>query len=181
MRDKVTTVKVSAAPTSTPSAPPPAPAPAPTAVAPTHNPFASLTSTGQETAAATKLYEVPRELIEIARANAGKSAAVGTTTPLAPRPDAELEATLRAYTERLSSKPPRLPLELLVESIPPEAEPEPMPLTSRRGGPASAKASLATARPRAGVRAESGSRAWLVYAAICVMGLASCAHVLFGS
>lgn len=57
--------------------------------------------------AETKLYQVPRELIEIARANAKsrKAAAVGTLTPIAPRPDAELEANAKAYAAQISESP----------------------------------------------------------------------------
>lgn len=57
--------------------------------------------------AETKLYQVPRELIEIARANAKnrKAAAVGTLTPIAPRPDAEVEANARAYAAQISESP----------------------------------------------------------------------------
>lgn len=57
--------------------------------------------------AETKLYQVPRELIEIARANAKsrKAAAVGTLTPIAPRPDAELEADAKAYAAQVSESP----------------------------------------------------------------------------
>src|SRR6186713_823510 len=81
------------------------------------NPFASFAPTAagaaREMNAETKVYEVPRELIEIARARANGAEPAGKTTPLAPRPDAELEATLRAYTARLSTKPPRVPSVLL--------------------------------------------------------------------
>jgi hypothetical protein len=57
--------------------------------------------------AETKLYQVPRELIEIARANAKnrKAAAVGTLTPIAPRPDAEVEASAKAYAAQVSESP----------------------------------------------------------------------------
>lgn len=57
--------------------------------------------------AETKLYQVPRELIEIARANAKsrKAAAVGTLTPIAPRPDAEIEANTKAYAAQVSESP----------------------------------------------------------------------------
>jgi len=150
-----------------------------TAAATARNPFASLASSGQETAAATTLYEVPRELIEMARAHASEADAAGTATPLAPRPDAELEATVRAYTERVSNKPARLPIELMAATIAPEPgvelEPEPLPLTNRRAN--------TTARSAPGVREAkepSTSQVWVFYAALC-MGLASCAHVLFGS
>jgi hypothetical protein len=92
------------------------------------NPFASLGSSLGEPGGETKLYEVPRELIEIARARAAEPAASkGTLTPIAPRPNAELEATLAAYTSGLaaisgktpSSQPgrPEAPLRQEVETL----------------------------------------------------------------
>jgi hypothetical protein len=56
----------------------------------------------REMNAETKIYEVPRELIEIARARANSKEATGTVTPIAPRPGPDLEATLLAYTEAMS-------------------------------------------------------------------------------
>jgi hypothetical protein len=94
-----------------------------------HNPFASFAApeagAGRDTNAETKLYEVPRELIEIARARANGAEPAGKTTPLAPRPDAALQATLQAYTARLSTKPPRVPSLLLDEAIAVAVVPEP--------------------------------------------------------
>ena len=55
--------------------------------------------------AETKLYQVPRELIEIARANARSRKHVGTLTPIAPRPDAEIEAGAKAYAALISESP----------------------------------------------------------------------------
>lgn len=112
--------------TKTPRNPPSSTGPRPPAAAPhpdaagsppgetpgASNPFASLASSSfDEPGGATKLYEVPRELIEIARARAAEpKASTGTLTPIAPRPNAELEATLAAYTAGLagtaSSRPP---------------------------------------------------------------------------
>jgi hypothetical protein len=69
-------------------------------------PFASLepttpASTG-DTGAETKHYEVPRELIEIARAKLARDARSGTLTPIAPRPSADLDAALQAYAASVS-------------------------------------------------------------------------------
>lgn len=142
------------------------------------NPFASLAPSGRDAAAETQLFEVPRELIEMARAHASASDA-NAPTPVAPRPDAELEAVVRAYTARLSSKPARAPVELMSVSIAPPsgADPEPMPLTARR---VSAPPALGSLRASSSIESAADSRAWLVCAALCVIGLASCA-LLFGS
>jgi hypothetical protein len=171
------------------------------------NPFASFAASeagpGREMNAATKVYEVPRELIEIARARANGAEPAGKTTPLAPRPDAELEATLRAYTARLSTKPPRVPSALLEEAVaedvsasrseapPLAAEPnmakpnatepaavrEPEPLLLER--PMSARPSANQGAPLVRARRPAReSQAWMVYAALSLLGLASCAHVL---
>jgi hypothetical protein len=172
----------------------------PTAAA-SRNPFSSFAPTAagaaREMNAETKVYEVPRELIEIARARANGAEPAGKTTPLAPRPDAELEATLRAYTARLSTKPPRVPSVLLDEAIAADvaAEPaapiaverttsapaaalEPKPLLLERR-PASRRPALRDgAALKRAAHPASESRAWMVYAALSLMGLASCAHVL---
>jgi hypothetical protein len=167
------------------------------------NPFASFAASeagpGREMNAATKVYEVPRELIEIARARANGAEPAGKTTPLAPRPDAELEATLRAYTARLSTKPPRVPSELLNEAVaadvaasPSEAAPplaaepnmiepnavlEPEPLLLER--PTSTRPSARHGAPLVPARRPAReSQSWMVYAALSLLGLASCAHVL---
>lgn len=68
------------------------------------NPFASLASSAfGEPDGETKAFEVPRELIELARARAAEPTSTkGTLTPIAPRPNAELEATLAAYTAGLA-------------------------------------------------------------------------------
>src|SRR5262245_41699511 len=64
--------------------------------------FTPLSDAPRGGGAETKLYQVPRELIEIARANAkNRKAAVGTLTPIAPRPDAELEANAKAYASQI--------------------------------------------------------------------------------
>lgn len=91
-----------AAPRSEEAGPPPGDAPE------SSNPFASLASSSLgEPGGETKLYEVPRELIEIARARAAEpKASKGTLTPIAPRPNAELEATLAAYTAGLAGTAP---------------------------------------------------------------------------
>lgn len=72
--------------------------------------------------AETKLYQVPRELIEIARANAKSrksTAAVGTLTPIAPRPDAELEANAKAYAAQISETPAApSDIRLIVDAMP---------------------------------------------------------------
>lgn len=178
---------------------------------PAHNPFASLApspSAGREANAETKLYEVPRELIEIARARSADAEAAGTTTPLAPRPDAELEAALWEYSARVSSAPagvsPAL-LELASATSPIDApsgdgrtsdgrtsegrtsddqigelEAAPLTLSTRRIGPRRPSRLRDAPLPR-GAQAPSSSRAWMVYAALSLMGLASCAHVLLGS
>lgn len=98
-------------PSSTGAPRPPAAAPRPEEAgpapgeAPASNPFASLASSSlSEPGGETKLYEVPRELIEIARARAAEPrASKGTLTPIAPRPNAELEASLAAYTAGLAA------------------------------------------------------------------------------
>lgn len=102
--------------------------PSPRKAAAAHNPFASFApepGAARDTNAETKLYEVPRELIEIARARANGAEPAGKTTPLAPRPDAALQATLQAYTARLSTKPPRVPSLLLDEALDTAVAPEP--------------------------------------------------------
>lgn len=157
------------------------------------NPFASFAppegGAARDMNVETKLYEVPRELIEIARARANGAEPPGATTPLAPRPDAELEATLRAYTARLSTKPPRVPSLLLREVTAADAterhahepdlaaQPEPSSLEQRRPSPRQPDGDGGALTREA--RAGSESRAWMVYAALCLVGLASCAHVLF--
>jgi hypothetical protein len=191
-----------------------------------HNPFASFAppeaGASRDTNAETKLYEVPRELIEIARARANGAERAGKTTPLAPRPDAELEATLRAYTARLSTQPPRVPSLLLDVPIGRGVAAEPSELLEverdargkqdavRTAAPelaaeqttaelaiaAGPEPALPERRPlsphtlerRAAVRGSAlrgrdarlsnESRAWMVYTALSLMGLASCAHVL---
>ena len=155
------------------------------------NPFASFAPAGgaREANAETKLYEVPRELIEIARANSAEADAIGVKTPLAPRPDAELEATLREYAARVSSVPAGVSPALVelaqgasagaVEAVE-RAEAAPLPLSVRRNGPRGASPRLAAPLPRAAT-ASRRSRAWMVYAALSLAGLASCAHVLLGS
>jgi hypothetical protein len=189
----------------------------PSRAAAPRNPFASFAPSAgasRDNNAETKLYQVPRELIEIARARAQGAEPSGMTTPLAPRPDADLEATLREYTARLSSKPPRLPRVTLddsmaidvavdAEGLEPAARaksgegaaPEPEPLllerpSSRR--PSSLQpSSLQPSSLGSGVRSSASrqsapgaaasaaaSRGWLVYAALCLMGLAASAHVL---
>jgi hypothetical protein len=184
----------------------------PSGAAAPRNPFASFAPSAgasRDNNAETKLYQVPRELIEIARARAQGAEPSGMTTPLAPRPDAELEATLRAYTARLSSKPPRLPRVMLDDSMAIDvavdagglepaaraksgegAAPEPEPLllerpSSRR--PSSLQPSSLGSGVRSSVSRQSApgaaasaaaSRGWLVYAALCLMGLAASAHVL---
>jgi hypothetical protein len=89
-------------PSSTDEPPPPSGAPPVEAEAPS-NPFASLAGSEADDDGATKAYQVPRELIELARANADSPSSGGTLTPIAPRPNAELEATLAAYTAGLST------------------------------------------------------------------------------
>jgi len=79
----------------------------PRSTAPASNPFASLVgpasgTVGVPTGAETKLYQVPRELIEIARARASAGPS-GALTPIAPRPDQDIEATVRAYAESVSA------------------------------------------------------------------------------
>jgi hypothetical protein len=124
---------------------------------------------------------------------------VGKTTPLAPRPDAGLEATLRAYTARLSTKPPRVPSALLDEAVaadvaaprgepapPLAAEPsatepaavlEPEPLLLER--PTSTRPADRHGEPLVRARRPAReSQSWMVYAALSLLGLASCAHVL---
>jgi hypothetical protein len=205
------------------------------------NPFASFAppSFGRDPGAETKLYEVPRELIELARARSSEAERSGTTTPLAPRPDAELEATLRVYTERLSSKPPRVPSLLVAEAAADEAathgaatrdavtrdavtrdaatrdaatrdaaaddavdvdleamdamavvavDAEPAVIDAEPGAAVEPEP-LLLERPlcRRSVRVVGPapsvgvSRAWMMYAALSLLGLASCAHVLLGS
>jgi hypothetical protein len=191
-----------------------------------HNPFASFAApeagAGRDMNAETKLYEVPRELIEIARARANGAEPAGKTTPLAPRPDAALQATLQAYTARLSTKPPRVPSLLLDEAVAGAGRPEPSPALEldpeARDVPFSEPAPAASvcaaakapepkalelpvapvlapsvlerrsisrraavrdsARQARGAHPESESRAWMVYAALSLIGLASCAYVL---
>jgi hypothetical protein len=197
--------------------------PSPRSAAATHNPFASFAppeaGAARDTNAETKLYEVPRELIEIARANGAEPA--GKTTPLAPRPDAALQATLQAYTARLSAKPPRVPSLLLDEAVAAAEAPEPSralerdpedrevvfsepaPAESVAAAPKApepkaaelAVAALAplvferrrishrpavrdSARRARDAQPAGESRAWFVYAALSLVGLASCAYVL---
>ncbi|HWO11854.1 MAG TPA: hypothetical protein VNN80_20315 [Polyangiaceae bacterium] len=70
-------------------------------------PFAAVApSDAPRTSAETKLYEVPRELIEIARANRRSSARTEALTPIAPRPEAEQEANAQAYVASISKSPP---------------------------------------------------------------------------
>jgi len=158
---------------------------------PAHNPFASFAPSAREANAETKLYEVPRELIEIARAHSAEAEAVGTTTPLAPRPDAELEATLREYSARVSSAPAGVSPGLIelasattlvdandVEGS--ELEAAPLPLSTRKAGPRPSSPHRDVLLHRE-TPAASASRAWMVYAALSLMGLASCAHVLLAS
>lgn len=219
----------------------PAPEPARGAAA-ARNPFASFapTAAARDTNAETKLYQVPRELIEIARARANGAEAAGKTTPLAPRPDRKLEGTLRAYAARVSSKAPRLPSVMLDDctardvalegatlkpsaraktseavaaaavtsaepstaapfaAAEPDMAPEPEPLllerpSSRRpsslqpGGVQPGAVQPGAPSPAWSQRAASeaparaASRGWVVYAALCLMGLAASAHVLLGS
>jgi hypothetical protein len=165
--------------------------------------------------AETKVYEVPRELIEIARARAHGVDPAGKTTPLAPRPDAEQQATLRAYTARLSIKPPRVPSVLLDDAIAVDIEVEPssalelepdarampgadrslaLPSAAERSAskpaaapepsrlerrPSSRRSALRESAPRVReAHPASESRAWMVYAALSLLGLASCVHLL---
>jgi hypothetical protein len=181
-----------------------------------HNPFASFAApeagAGRDTNAETKLYEVPRELIEIARARANGAEPAGKTTPLAPRPDAALQATLQAYTARLSTKPPRVPSLLLDEAVDTSVVPEPsqarelepdarelpsaepIAAASVAAEPEAAERAIApqlaplvferrriSRRPaiRGGAQrarephAASEARAWMVYAALSLIGLVS--------
>lgn len=76
------------------------------AAASSTNPFSSFAPRPggvQDPGAETKLFQVPRELIELARARANRPSDLGTVTPVAPRPGPELEATLRAYVASMSS------------------------------------------------------------------------------
>jgi hypothetical protein len=194
--------------------------PSPRTAAATHNPFASFAppeaGAARDTNAETKLYEVPRELIEIARARANGADPAGKTTPLAPRPDAALQATLQAYTARLSAKPPRVPSLRLDEAVAAAEAPEPSqaleldpedrevvfsepaPAESVAAAPKAAELAVAALAPsvferrrisrRPAVRDSAWrardahpageSRAWFVYAALSLVGLASCAYVL---
>jgi hypothetical protein len=199
--------------------------PAPRTAAATHNPFASFAApeggAARDTNAETKLYEVPRELIEIARARANGTEPAGKTTPLAPRPDAALQATLQAYTARLSTKPPRLPSLLLDDAVAKagasepsqalEVDPDAREVLFSEPGPAASVAAAVKApepeaaelpvvalaplvferRPissRPAVRDSAGgardahpaseSRAWMAYAVLSLVGLASCVYVL---
>jgi hypothetical protein len=71
-----------------------------------HNPFASLapapSALAGDTGAETKHYEVPRELIEIARAKLASDVRSGTLTPLAPRPTPDIDGALRVYAASVS-------------------------------------------------------------------------------
>ncbi len=114
------------------------------------NPFASLASPQPGDAGGeTKLFEVPRELIEIARARATDptSSCAGTLTPIAPRPNAELEATLAAYTAGLTSTSGQTP-----SSKPARREPGPRgeveTETMRSGRPAAGDAGSGTGTRR---------------------------------
>jgi hypothetical protein len=150
-------------PSSTGAPPPPSGVPAVDAEAPS-NPFASLATPEADGDGATKLYQVPRELIEIARARAAAPTPSGTLTPIAPRPNAELEATLAAYTAGLANLAGRPPSSRPENGQPPaRREVETLRSTTvgqheesgtvlRRDAAARAPA---TARPRSGAKLQA--------------------------
>ena len=91
------------------------------------NPFASLLAPTSgtvaiHTGAETKAYQVPRELIEIARARASAGPS-GALTPIAPRPDQGIEAAVLAYAATVSASTLR-EQPMLAESVEPPVRSE---------------------------------------------------------
>jgi hypothetical protein len=92
------------------------------------NPFASLAAPAGRTiafstGAETKAYQVPRELIEIARARVNVCPS-NALTPLAPRPDQGIEATVLANAAAVSASTVR-EQPVLAESAEPSVAHEP--------------------------------------------------------
>lgn len=146
------------------------------------NPFASFAGLPGEAGAETKHYEVPRELIEIARATASSREPVGALTPIAPRPSPELAASLHAYAALVSKAS--------VAPSSPRAAPEVMraPSVAREAGAHdSAEGAALPTRPSRGPGAALGdmpdfragvpSQAWPLYAGL-ILALGYCVHWL---
>lgn len=162
------------------------------AAASSTNPFSSFAQRPggcQDAAAETKLFQVPRELIELARARANRPTDLGTVTPVAPRPGPELEATLRAYVASMSSLTEAAPaLDELVAPVAGAAPPSmsqpaepfelrkspiPTPTLARPGA-------RRHDRDRPEARDDSTRQRWVIYAALILI-LGCCLYVLVAS
>lgn len=149
------------------------------------NPFASLVGDGDGD---TKLYQAPRELIELARAIAERSSSAGTLTPIAPRPNAELEATLAAYTAGLGNPSGRANRPLLLSPVAPRGPDAPRspdvprsPVAPRSNSSAAARQAPATHTRSKPVSApRSPGRPWWLYVGLCLI-LGYCVHLLLSS
>lgn len=162
------------------------------AAASSTNPFSSFAPRpggGQDPAAETKLFQVPRELIELARARANHPPDLGTITPVAPRPGPELEATLRAYVASMSSLTEATPAldEQLVAPVAGAALPKAQPAepVALRQSPSQSRTLLHPgARQHDGgrleARADSTRKRWVIYAALSLI-LGCCLYVLVAS
>lgn len=149
--------------------------------------FAPAPGGAFESGAETKLYKVPRELIQLAKAEKSKRGAGGTLTPLAPKPGAELEATLREYTASMSSgsAQPPAPLELelppATASAPPDGSAPAAPFELLASPSRRMPAPRSSFRRREITLAEaSDSRArqpWVFYAGLSLV-VAYCVHIL---
>lgn len=160
------------------------------------NPFASFGAAAGDGDGETKLYQVPRELIELARARAENASSAGTLTPIAPRPNAELEATLSAYTAGLRNTSERAPSfapegeAALSGSRAQSLEQKPLlrspvaprgPVAPRHSLPVAARHTEATRTSSEPVSSPPASaRPWLFYLGLCLL-LSYCAHLLLNS
>lgn len=164
-----------------------APGAATAASSPPFAAFASAPGGAFESGAETKLYKVPRELIQLAKAEKSKRGAAGTLTPLAPRPGPELEATLRAYTASMSSgsgQPPagiELAPAAASASAPPDGSAPAAPFELLASPSRRMPAPRSSFRRREITLAEaSDSRArqpWVFYAGLSLV-VAYCVHIL---
>jgi hypothetical protein len=152
------------------------------------NPFASLApapGVPRDANAETKLFEVPRELIEMARSRArdpgpyssprypaSHPAPSEALTPIAPRPTIELRAALHDYTAPVSNAHMRAPV---ARGAFDQHDSELVVLLERRSNPCLVTPPMAT-KPVA--RSGRWSRLWLVWAGAI---LAYCAYILFAS
>lgn len=101
-----------------------------TADASKKNPFASwapamATAVLGDNNGETKHYEVPRELIEIARAKAKASVTKGALTPIVPPPTPDLDAGVKAYTAPIAKSDSGLTERLVSEVVAAQPRDEP--------------------------------------------------------